>query len=129
MNLTCDLDGRGVIVTGAGGSIGSACARALARSGAKLALNDVNPQALDQIVGEIRETGVDVVSIAGDVSEYDAVQSMGATAIAELGNVFGLVNIAGASMPKPILEMSQADWAATSIKTTRMAIHPLSSLR
>ena len=113
MNLTCDLEGRGVIVTGAGGSIGSACARALARSGATLALNDLNPESLDRVVTELRDAGTDVITIAGDVSDYDAVQSMGAAAIAGLGKVFGLVNIAGASMPKPVLQMTQADWAAT----------------
>jgi hypothetical protein len=34
---------------------------------------------------------------------------MATQAIAELGNVFGLVNIAGTSMPKPILEISRAE--------------------
>jgi NAD(P)-dependent dehydrogenase (short-subunit alcohol dehydrogenase family) len=46
MELHCDLNGRGVIVTAAGGSIGSACARAMARCGARLALNDVNEESL-----------------------------------------------------------------------------------
>ena len=34
-------------------------------------------------------------------------------AIATLGNVFGLVNIAGAAMPKPLLQMSRQDWKNT----------------
>ena len=113
MNLTCELSGRGVIVTAAGGSIGSACARALAKSGATLALIDVDCEALDRVVDEVRNLGVRAIPIPGDVADYDAVQSMGELAIGELGNVFGLVNIAGAAMPKPILEMSQAEWATT----------------
>ena len=39
--LSTNLSGCGVIVTAAGGSIGSACALALARCGASLALNDI----------------------------------------------------------------------------------------
>ena len=111
--ITVDLRGKGVIVTGAGGSIGSACALALARCGASLALNDRDPQALERIVDRVRETGVPVISLLGDVSDYARVQQMAAQGIAELGNVFGLVNIAGTSMPKPILEMTQEEWAQT----------------
>src|SRR5262249_14432940 len=108
--ITVDLRGKGVIVTGAGGSIGAACALALARCGASLALNDRDPQALERIVSRVRETGVPVISLLGDVSDYARVQQMAAQGIAELGNVFGLVNIAGTSMPKPILEMTREEW-------------------
>lgn len=113
MDLKCDLQGRGVIVTAAGGSIGSACALALARCGASLALNDINEESLARCAEKVSALGVPVVSIPGDVSDYDAVQAMAGRAIGELGNVFGLVNIAGAAMPKPILEMTPAEWSAT----------------
>src|SRR5262249_26231512 len=95
--ITVNLRGKGVIMTGAGGSIGSACALALARCGASLALNDRDPQALERIVGRVRATAVPVTSLLGDVSDYARVQQMAAQGIAELGNVFGLVNIAGTS--------------------------------
>lgn len=87
--ITVDLRGKGVIVTGAGGSIGSACALALARCGASLALNDLDPQALERLVGRVGETGGPVTSLGGDVSDYDRVQQMATQGIAELGNVFG----------------------------------------
>ena len=90
--ITVDLRDKGVIVTGAGGSIGSACALALARCGASLALNDLDLQALGRIVGRVRETGVPVTSLVGDVSDYGGVQQIATQSIAELGNVFGLVN-------------------------------------
>jgi 3-oxoacyl-[acyl-carrier protein] reductase len=112
-DLTIDLAGKGMIVTGAGGSIGSACALALARCGAALALNDIDPQALERIVGCVQATGVPAVPLLGDVSNYKRVQEMAAQAMAKLGNVFGLVNIAGASMPKHILDMTPEEWAYT----------------
>ena len=111
--LSVDLLGKGVIVTGAGGSIGSACALALAQCGASLALNDMNPQALEQIVSRVQALNVPVLPLLGDVSDSAQVQRMATRAVHELGNVFGLVNIAGTSMPKTILEMSQDDWAHT----------------
>lgn len=112
-DLIVDLKGKGVIVTAAGGSIGSGCALALARCGASLALNDVNEAALRHTVETVQDVGVPVLPLVGDVSNYQRVQDMAAEAIGTFGNVFGLVNIAGASMPKPILDMTQAEWAST----------------
>ena len=112
-DLTVDLAGKGVIVTAAGGSIGSACALALARCGASLALNDIDAQALERIAARVQALGASVVKLPGDVSDYNRVQQMASQAIDAIGNVFGLVNIAGASMPKPILEMTQEEWSQT----------------
>jgi 3-oxoacyl-[acyl-carrier protein] reductase len=113
LDISVDLVGRGVVVTGAGGSIGSGCALALARCGASLALNDVDSPALERIIGRVRDLGALAVPLPGDVSDYERVQQMGAQAITELGNVFGLVNIAGASMPRHILDMTLEDWTRT----------------
>jgi len=105
-----DLKGKGVIVSAAGGSIGSGCALALARCGASLALNDVDQQALDTVCERVRAAGVPVLKLPGDVSDYTVVQKMAEAAVAGFGNVFGLVNIAGTSMPKPVLEMTHQEW-------------------
>lgn len=112
-DLITDLSGQGVIVTAAGGSIGSACALALARCGAKLALNDVDTEAVERTCAAARELGAEAFSIVGDVSEYATVQALASQAIEGMGGVFGLVNIAGAAMPKPILQMSPEEWART----------------
>ena len=112
-DLHVDLTGKGVIVTAAGGSIGSACALALARCGASLAVNDVDAEALARTVDRVRELGGAAIPLVGDVSEYVTVQRLAQDALGALGNIFGLVNIAGASMPKPILEMTPEEWART----------------
>ena len=109
MELYVDLKGKSVIVTAAGGAIGSACALALARCGAALALNDIDEEALTRTESQV-EMGCRVVSIPGDVSDYDQVQEMGATAIDQCGDIFALVNIAGASTPKHIIELSIYEW-------------------
>lgn len=110
VDLTTDLKGKGVIVTAAGGSIGSACALALARCGASLALNDVNETALTAVCERVRAAGAPVIPLPGDVGDYARVQEMAQTAIAGIGNLFGLVNIAGTSMPKPILDVTPDEW-------------------
>ena len=112
-DLHVDLTGKGVIVTAAGGSIGSACALALARCGASLAVNDIDAEGLARTVDRVRELGGAAIPLVGDVSEYATVQRLAQDAIGALGNIFGLVNIAGASMPKPILEMTPEEWART----------------
>ena len=111
--LTTNLEGHGVIVTAAGGSIGGACAVALARCGASLALNDINEAALERVCVAAQKLGAQVHPLPGDVSDYASVQQMASSAVAALGGIFGLVNIAGAAMPKPILEMTPQEWAKT----------------
>lgn len=65
-----------------------------------MAVNDIDPEALERTCARVRETGGPVLRLPGDVSDYGRVQQMAAQAIEGLGNVFGLVNIAGASIPK-----------------------------
>ena len=62
-DLTVDLAGKGIIVTGVGGSIALGCA--LARGGVSLTLNDVDPQALERIVSRMPQMGVPVLSLVG----------------------------------------------------------------
>jgi 3-oxoacyl-[acyl-carrier protein] reductase len=112
-DLTTDLSGHGIIVTAAGGSIGSATALALARCGARLALNDIDADAVQRTCEAAHALGAQAYPIVGDVSDYASVQAMAARAIDKMGGVFGLVNIAGAAMPKPILEMSPQEWSNT----------------
>lgn len=57
---------------------------------------------------------------------------MAEQAIAELGNAFGLVNIAGVSMPKSILDMTREKWAHTSnqsIYTTEFSVRGIKNDR
>ncbi len=112
-DLTTDLTDRVVIVTAAGGSIGSACAVAMARCGAALAVNDIDAEALDKTCTTLKDLGRPVLPLVGDVSDYEQVRSMAESTLSEYGSVFGLVNIAGAAMPKPVIQMTPEDWSRT----------------
>ena len=52
----------------------------------------------------LRDLGAVVLPLLGDVSDYERVQQMAGEAVAEFGNIFGLVNIAGAHTPRYILD-------------------------
>lgn len=110
MDMMVDLQGRTAVVTAAAGTIGSACALALARCGADVALNDINEEGLQAVAAQIRAMGRRALVIPGDVSETANVARMVDAVIAEFGSVFALVNIAGHAMPKHVVDMTEAEW-------------------
>lgn len=113
MELKVDLTGKGAVVTAAGGTIGSACALALARNGADVAINDISMESLEPVAAQIRAMGRKAVLIPGDVSDTGLVHRLAQQAIDGLGNIFVLVNIAGAPMPKHIVDMTEDEWDRT----------------
>jgi len=90
-----DLHGRTAVVTGAGQNVGAGIAKALASQGAAVGVNDFIPERAQSVAAEIIAAGGNAVSVAFDVTNYDAVVS-GMTAFADaLGPIDILVNNAG----------------------------------
>ena len=87
-----ELDGRVVIVTGAGKGIGRAYARAVAEAGAAVALADLNGDAIDDAAKELAEQGHRVMPVAVDVADENATLGMASTVEDHFGRVDGLVN-------------------------------------
>jgi len=96
------LDGKVAIVTGAGSSIGlgRAMTLALVEAGARVAMVDVNQQALEQTAGDARELGGDdaVATIVADVSSPEDTQRAVRETIEQLGGLHVLVNNAGINL-------------------------------
>ena len=91
------LRGASVLIVGASGGIGSATARAFARSGANLLLaapDDERP-ALDALVHEAHQCGVQAVAAAVDLSIRAHVDLLIEIAVATFGRIDVLVNVAG----------------------------------
>ena len=66
------LEGKVAIVTGAGPNIGSGVAYGLAMHGAKVACNDVNPEAAEAAAQRIRADGGEAIALPGDVTDEEA---------------------------------------------------------
>ena len=70
------LESRVAIVTGAGGGLGRAHALLLARYGAKVVVNDMNPSAATRVADEIVAAGGEAVPVAALVTDEAAVATM-----------------------------------------------------
>jgi 2-hydroxycyclohexanecarboxyl-CoA dehydrogenase len=93
MNL--GIKGRVALVTGAGRGIGAEICGALAGEGVKIAVNDLFEERAEEAAAAIRQTGVDAVPAAFDVTDYDSVAEGIERLSATLGPVDILVNNAG----------------------------------
>jgi NAD(P)-dependent dehydrogenase (short-subunit alcohol dehydrogenase family) len=82
-----EIDGRVAVVTGGGGGIGGALARKLAAGGAKVLVADLDGDAAEAVVAEVRHDGGSALAVAADVAREAAIEDMVARAEAELGPV------------------------------------------
>jgi 3-oxoacyl-[acyl-carrier protein] reductase len=101
-----DLSGRTVLITGAGGGIGSATARTVASAGASVVLHDVGADATRAVAAEI---GEGAHQLAADLSDPTAADALWQEALQVFGRIDVLVNNAGIYPPAP-LDESLADW-------------------
>ncbi|WP_328375517.1 bifunctional aldolase/short-chain dehydrogenase [Micromonospora zamorensis] len=100
---------RVAFVTGGGSGIGRAIAHRLAAEGACVVVADRDAQAATAVAAEIGTTDV-AVAVAADVSDGDAVAAALREAVLAFGGVDLVVNNAGLSLSKSLLETTEADW-------------------
>ena len=97
------------LVTGGGSGIGAATARRLAKEGAHVVVADLDLASAESLASEIGNSDV-AIGIAIDVASADAIESAVAAAILAFGGVDILINNAGLSISKPLLETTERDW-------------------
>src|SRR5213592_4917679 len=90
------LIGKTAIVTGAGRGIGRACALALAREGADVAVCARTQREIDSVAGEIAGMGRRSLAVAGDVAREEDAARLGEAVLEAWGRIDVLVNNAGA---------------------------------
>jgi rhamnulose-1-phosphate aldolase/alcohol dehydrogenase len=103
------LAGRIALVTGAGSGIGRATARRLAAEGACVVVADVNADSAAEAAAELGNTDR-AVSVTVDVTEEEQITAAFAAAALAFGGVDLVVNNAGISISKPLLETTARDW-------------------
>jgi len=103
------LAGRVAFVTGGGSGIGRAIAVRLAAEGACVVVADRDATAAAAVAAELGSTDV-AVPVTVDVTDANAVSDAVAAAALAFGGVDLVVNNAGLSIFKPLLETTEADW-------------------
>jgi NAD(P)-dependent dehydrogenase (short-subunit alcohol dehydrogenase family) len=115
------VEGRVVVVTGAGRGIGRAHALAFAAEGARVVVNDLGA-ALDgrggeagpaqQVVDEIRAAGGEAVANTDDVASWDGAASLVSAAVEAFGGLDVLVNNAGFLRDRMLVNLAEEEWDA-----------------
>jgi NAD(P)-dependent dehydrogenase (short-subunit alcohol dehydrogenase family) len=110
-----DFVGKVAVVTGAASGMGRAFAQRFAEEGMRVVLADVEREALDRAVAELRASGFEAVGVPTDVSDRAAVSRLAAAALDAFGEVHLVANNAGVEgyLDGPIWEATAKDWRWT----------------
>ena len=103
------LTNKVAIITGAGSGIGKATARRFAEEGAKLVLNDISDERLEEIAAEL-DSSDRYALVSGDVSLEATAQLLKETALERFGRIDILVNNAGIHWIQDITETTVDDF-------------------
>ncbi|HXW84482.1 MAG TPA: 3-oxoacyl-[acyl-carrier-protein] reductase [Candidatus Binataceae bacterium] len=107
-----DLEGHGIIVTGATRGIGRAIALECARRGGNVAFNYLKSAAqAEALRAELLALGVKALAYQCDVGDLKAAREMVTAVKKEFGTLDGLVNNAGITRDKVFVMMSEDDWS------------------
>jgi len=105
------LKGKCAIITGASRGLGKAIALKLASFGVNIVLNyrSSEKEAMD-VENEIKEMGVEVLSVKGDISKLQEVENLVSVAKEKFGNIDIMINNAGITKDTLILRMKEEDF-------------------
>src|SRR3954452_14686616 len=115
------VDGKVVIVTGAGRGIGRGHAIEFARQGAKVVVNDLGAAVegsgsdatpAQEVVAEIKAMGGEAIANADNVADWEGAQRLINTAVETFGDLNVLVNNAGILRDRMLVNMTEEEWDA-----------------
>ena len=108
--VSFELDGKVVVVTGAGRGIGRSIAQVCAEYGADLALGSRTVSECEATAAICREQGVRAAAWPLDVSDLASIRSFMDAVLAKYGRIDVLVSNAGYNVPKPALEYTEDEF-------------------
>ncbi|HZP88733.1 MAG TPA: SDR family NAD(P)-dependent oxidoreductase [Burkholderiales bacterium] len=101
------------VITGAARGIGFACAVELAKKGFAVVLTDLPSVQLTHATEQICAMSVQALDLPGDVSDFAGARVSASRVVERWGRIDVLINNAGMSQPKTLLEISEAEWDRT----------------
>lgn len=101
---------RVAIVTGSGQGIGEGIARVLAAAEARVVVNDLVPERVDEVVADLGDAGFDATGHVADVATAEGAEGLVAAAVDAYGRVDILVNNVGMARDGWLVKMSEEDW-------------------
>lgn len=105
-----DVAGRTAFVTGGASGMGLAMVRAFAAAGMKVAVADIEQQALDKVAAEFAGSNGAVITLRLDVTDRDAMERAADATEEAFGRVHVVCNNAGVAVGGAVDTMSYADW-------------------
>jgi NAD(P)-dependent dehydrogenase (short-subunit alcohol dehydrogenase family) len=113
MTQLLDLTGKVAVVTGGGSGIGEACAKLMARRGAKVVVADIDAEPAEAVAKTIASDGGEALAVRVDVADAASVEAMIASAVERFGGLDIGVNNAGIGGPMaPTGEYPLDGWRA-----------------
>ena len=108
-----NLKGRVAVVSGASSGLGKQMAKAFARQGADLVILARRIERLEELAKELEKENIKVLPIKCDVTSTEDIDNAAKVAKEKFGKVDILVNCAGSSKDKGVLEMDDSEWDFT----------------
>lgn len=108
--MTKNFTGRVALVTGGSRGIGKGVAQRFAEEGAKVAIIDINEEALQEVHTEFTEKGFEIFTKKVDVVQAEEVETVTEEIVNTFGRIDILVNNAGIIRDNLLFKMTDSDW-------------------
>jgi 3-oxoacyl-[acyl-carrier protein] reductase/2-[hydroxy(phenyl)methyl]-succinyl-CoA dehydrogenase BbsD subunit len=107
------IKNRVALITGSASGIGKQTARRMAENGAKVVINDIVPEKVEDTVKEFKADGLQVLGTVADISSKASVDQMIQTVVDTFGGIDILVNNAGMERAGALRKLTEQDWDIT----------------